>query len=246
MKQQKFHDDSWQISQRLQTIAGYIPDQMRVADIGGDHAFLLLHVAKQGRLQKGIVGEVNRGPYENARDRVKQMGFSSLIDVRMGDGLSEVEPGEVDVVVIAGMGGALIARILDEGKDKLASVKRLVLQPNIGASRVREWLKEHRFQIIDETIVEDAEILYEIIVAEPGDGDAIYRHEKLNPQQLLEIGPILWRKKHPLLKKKLLEEWNGKQKIIKQLERAVSEEARLRKLEVEKEIKEWEKVIACL
>ncbi|SEN05192.1 tRNA (adenine(22)-N(1))-methyltransferase [Lihuaxuella thermophila] len=240
------HQETWQISQRLQTIAGYIPDHMRVADIGGDHAFLLLHVAKQGRLHKGIVGEVNRGPYENARDRVKQMGFSSLIDVRLGNGLSVIKPNEVDVVVIAGMGGSLITRILDEGRDRLESVKRLVLQPNIGASRVREWLMNHRFQIIDETIVEDAEILYEIIVAEPGNGDSAYRDGTLDIKMLLQIGPVLWQKKHPLLKKKLLEEWKGKQKILKQLERAVSEEARSRKLEVEKEIKEWEKVMACL
>lgn len=234
-----------QVSDRLQAIAHYIPDKMRVADIGGDHAFLLLYVARQGRLQKGIVGEVNRGPFENARDRVALMGFSSLIDVRLGDGLSVLNTDEVDVVVIAGMGGALITQILEKGKEKLAGVKRLVLQPNIGGKRVRTWLYENQYEIVAETLVEDADILYEVIVAEPGNEKG-YLQTELRMSQLLEIGPLLWRQRHPLLRQKLLEEQQRREKVFKQLERGKTEEAVKRKEVLEGEIKEWEKVIACL
>ncbi|MBA4493178.1 tRNA (adenine(22)-N(1))-methyltransferase [Paenactinomyces guangxiensis] len=242
----EFLNDDWQISYRLQTIADFIPDQMRVADIGGDHAFLLLHLAKQGRLRRGIVGEINPGPFENAQHRVSMMGYSPLIEVRLGDGLSVVDQDEIDVVVIAGMGGALISQILEEGKEKLSHIKRLVLQPNVGGRRVRTWLNENHFQIIEETIVEEAGIFYEVIAAEPGEGQHLYRHPKLTAGQLLELGPILWRKKHPLLKKKLLEDWRAKQKILRQLENGRSEEARRRKEELEQEMKEWEKVMTWL
>jgi tRNA (adenine22-N1)-methyltransferase len=226
-------------------IAEYVPDDARVADIGGDHALLLLHVAKKGRLKKGIVGEINRGPFENAKKRVAMAGFQELIEVRLGDGLSVLTPDEVDAVVIAGMGGTLIANILEAGKTKLAKVRRLILQPNIGARRVRGWLKENGYRLTDETIVKEAGIFYEIIVAEPGVEEA-YKQAGLPYDILLDVGPLLWRKRHPLLKAKLAAELTGKEKTLKQLAKGKTPAAEERKREMETEIAEWKRVIACL
>ncbi|WP_243648685.1 tRNA (adenine(22)-N(1))-methyltransferase [Hazenella coriacea] len=234
------------LSQRLLTIAQYVPDKKKVADIGADHALLFIHLAKQGRLQKGIVGELNRGPFENAQDRIRRMGLSSFIEVRKGDGLAVLQQGEVEVVVIAGMGGALISQILDEGKEKLSRVERLILQPNIGGKRVRQWLFEHQFTVVEETIVEEAGLFYEIIVAEPGENNSIYEQPLLTQEQLMEIGPILWQKKHSLLRKKLVEDLKGKKNVLKQLEKGRTMEAKRRKQEIEEEMKLWEKVIAWL
>jgi tRNA (adenine22-N1)-methyltransferase len=235
----------WQISKRLQTLAEFVPDRIRVADIGGDHAFLLLHLAKQKRLKKGIVGEINRGPFENAKNRVRLMGYEEVIEVRLGDGLSVLEEGEVDAVVIAGMCGSLIANILEEGKEKLTRVRRLILQPNIGAYRVREWLRQNHFRIVAETIVEEAGILYEIIVAEPGEEDA-YGRSGLPSSLLLEIGPVLWREKHPLLHRKVAEELAAKEKVYQQLAKGKSEEAVIRRKKLADELEQWRKVFTCL
>lgn len=235
----------WQLSERLCTIASYIPDQRTVADIGGDHALLLIHVAKEQRLKKGIVGEINRGPFENARDRIRMAGFSDLIEVRLGDGLGVIQPGEVDVVVIAGMGGALITEILTAGKEKLAQVERLILQPNIGEERVRGWLDENGYRLVDESIVEEEEILYEIIVAEPGRSG--YRaDETLGKALARKVGPLLWEKRHPLLPKKLYARLMGTQRIYQQVCQGKTEQAAVRKRQLEREIKDWEKVIRCL
>lgn len=238
--------EQWDVSQRLQTIAKYVPDKKKVADIGADHALLFIHLAKEGRLHKGIVGELNRGPFENAQDRVRMMGLSSFIEVRQGDGLAVLQQGEVEVIVVAGMGGALISQILEEGKEKLLGVERLILQPNIGGKRVRQWLLKHQFTIIEETIVEEAGIFYEIIVAEPGENPSLYEQPLLTPAQLMEIGPVLWQKKHVLLRKKLMEDLKAKQKVLKQLEKGRTEEALCRKRELLEEIKLWEKVISWL
>src|SRR5699024_3765634 len=118
------------ISDRLSAVARLIPPGRIVADIGSDHAQLLVHLAEHQVLDRGIAGEVNRGPYENAADRVRESGWSDRIDVRLGDGLKVLRPGEADVVVLAGMGGSLIASILSRGKEKLDATTQLVLQPN--------------------------------------------------------------------------------------------------------------------
>ncbi|UWE02813.1 tRNA (adenine(22)-N(1))-methyltransferase [Laceyella sacchari] len=235
----------WQLSERLKTIASFIPDHKRVADIGGDHALLLTLVAKENRLQKGIVGEINRGPHQNASERVKLADLTNLIDVRLGDGLAVIQPGEVEVVVIAGMGGALIASILEQGKDKLAGVERLILQPNIGESRVRCWLEENGFRLVEETIVEEAGIYYEILVAEPGK-PGYAADQILGRDMAREVGPLLWERRHPLLHKKLQEVVAGKRKILRQLNLGKTEQAIARKRELEKEIETWERVIQCL
>lgn len=236
----------WKRSKRLQAIAALIPDNQRVADIGGDHAFLLINLAKEGRLAYGIVGEVNKGPYENAKRNVKKMGVQHLIDVRLGDGLSVFRQGEVDFLVMSGMGGSLITNILEQGKAKLSHIKGMVLQPNVNAKSVRSWLKNHRWQLVKETIVEEAGHRYEVLVSAPGTNPELYRDELVSEELLLEIGPLLWKEKHPLLAHRLVEELRRKKAMLKQLEKGSTETAQ-KKWNVEhKKIRELERVIKWL
>jgi tRNA (adenine22-N1)-methyltransferase len=235
-----------EISDRLKTIASFIPDQAKVADIGADHAHLLIHLAREGRLLKGIAGELNKGPFANAKNRVAMAGYASQIDVRLGNGLEVLTNGEVDVFVIAGMGGALIASILEAGQAKLAGVKRLVLQPNIGSERVRRWLLEHGWQIVAETIVKEEGICYEVIVAEPGVNPTLYQDPILSPSMLLQIGPLLWKQRHPLLREFCQIEYGRKKKAFDQLKQAKSEEAKQKQVQMKKELEELERVIRCL
>lgn len=236
----------WKRSKRLQAIAALIPDNQRVADIGGDHAFLLISLAKEGRLAYGIVGEVNKGPYENAKRNVKKMGVQHLIDVRLGDGLSVLRQGEVDFLVMSGMGGSLITNILEQGKAKLSQIKGMVLQPNVNAKSVRSWLRNHDWQLIKETIVEEAGHRYEVLVSAPGTNPELYRDELVSEELLLEIGPLLWKEKHPLLAHRLVEELRRKKAMLKQLEKGSTETAQ-KKWNVEhKKIRELERVIKWL
>lgn len=237
---------SLELSYRLKAVASYLPSQMHIADIGGDHAFLLLSLAKQKRLKKGIVGEKNEGPFQNAKKNVALTGYAALIDVRKGDGLRVLYSNEVDVVVIAGMGGLLIRQILENGKDKLAGVQRLVLQPNNASFHVREWLVNRQYKITTETIVEENNILYEIIVAEPGVDVTQYSQTAISYGQLLQIGPILWKDKHPLLKRKLEEETLKKERVIRQLQLSDHEESKMKQIFLEQEVKLWEKAIRLL
>lgn len=237
---------SWRLSKRLQAIADFIPDHTRIADIGGDHAFLLIHLAQEGRLAYGIVGEVNQGPYENALNNVQNAGVESQIDVRFGNGLSVIRPREVEFLVLSGMGGALITEILDKGKEKLGHMKGMILQPNIHTAGVRIWLEKHQWQLITETIIHDGDHLYEILVAKPGKNQELYQDEMIRKEILFEIGPLLWKHKHPLLAKRISEEIQRKKSMIKQLEKGKTHTAvEKRRIESDK-IVELERVIKWL
>ena len=133
--------DEKHLSARLACVASLVPAGARVADIGSDHAYLPAALVLDGKIDFAIAGEVVKGPYENAVREIKDHQLEGQVIPRLADGLAAIEPADkVDTITIAGMGGSLIASILEKGKDKLTEIKRLVLQPNVGESQLREWL----------------------------------------------------------------------------------------------------------
>lgn len=239
---QPIHSAGVKCSDRLQAVARWVPPGATVADIGADHAHLLIHLLLRERIKGGIAGELNQGPYENARSQVERSGFSDRIEVRRGDGLSVLKKGEVDTVVIAGMGGPLIAAILEKGKKELSDVRRLVLQPNNGGERVRRWLRENGWIPVGESLVEEGGILYEIIAAERGEDEALYRQPPASEEQLLILGPLLWKEKPPLLSKKWLQELTARERILSQVRSGQTEEAARRAAQLEEEIAQWRRL----
>ncbi|QDR80916.1 tRNA (adenine(22)-N(1))-methyltransferase [Sporomusa termitida] len=181
------------LGQRLQTIAGMVPAGVTMADIGTDHAYLPIYLVKEKIVARAIAGDVHHGPYLSAQNAVAAAQLEQYISVRLGNGLAVLQPGEADVVVIAGMGGANIIAILQACPDITSLVQRLILQPMIAAAPVRLWLHTQGWQIVDEQLVQEEGKLYQIIAAEPGAGP-------LDDQSLYEIGPRLWQSRHPLLR----------------------------------------------
>jgi tRNA (adenine22-N1)-methyltransferase len=230
------------LSKRLETVVKYIPEGSRIADIGSDHAYLPCHVVKNSQVPFAIAGEVVEGPFQSAKSQVQSERLTDRVEVRKGDGLEVISPGEVDCVTIAGMGGALIASILDKGVDKLQGVKRLVLQPNISAVSIRVWLLNHGWELIEEEILEEDGKIYEVLVAEVG--DPLKPYEKENLPSFLLMGPFLAKKKEtPFIKK-----WQGEagnwRRIIGNLEKAADTPENIeKKKELENKIQMVEEVI---
>lgn len=214
-----------QLSKRLSAVASLIPNGSRIADIGSDHAYLPIHLILQGKISLAIAGEKNDGPYQLAKSNVKKFGLTSVIEVRKGDGLEVIEPGEVDVVVIAGMGASLIVQILENGLEKLAQVKRIVVQPNLAAHLLRRWFMEHGWELKEEKIIEEDEQFYEILMAEPGDGQAPYLGlGEREMEQALLMGPYLLKEKNEVFLDKWTGELRKRKRIIASLEQARGEE----------------------
>lgn len=157
------------ISERLKRIASFVPEGARLLDVGSDHAYLPIYLLETQKINYAIAGEVVEGPFESAKANVAESNLSQQIDVRLANGLAAFsEEDAIECIVIAGMGGRLIAEILENGKEKLTSVKRLVLQPNNREDDLRVWLEENEFTIIDEEIMEENDKFYEILIVEPG------------------------------------------------------------------------------
>ncbi|MEO8084114.1 MAG: class I SAM-dependent methyltransferase [Ardenticatenales bacterium] len=188
------------LSPRLARIASFVPDGARLADIGTDHALLPAHLVAAGRVPSAIAVDVRPGAVAQARRTIERCGVADRVAVRLGDGLQALAAGECDCVVVAGLGGPTIARILDAGfRDGAGSASRLVLGPQSAACRVRWWLRRNGWALLDEAFVEDGGIGYSILVAERGDGRSAYRgrvfgeRSALTASMLLHLGPHLTR-----------------------------------------------------
>ncbi|KAA0967034.1 tRNA (adenine-N(1))-methyltransferase [Sporosarcina sp. ANT_H38] len=161
--------NSERLSNRLKAVASFVEEGAVVADIGSDHAYLPCFLIHTKKVEKAVAGEVAKGPYESALKNVRREGFSKEITVRMADGLFAIEKNDaVDTVTIAGMGGPLIATILESGKDRLSQVKRIITQPNIYSRAIREWAVSNEWEIVNEQILKEDGKIYEIIVMEKG------------------------------------------------------------------------------
>ncbi|NOU95446.1 tRNA (adenine-N(1))-methyltransferase [Paenibacillus sp. LMG 31456] len=245
------------LSKRLEMIAEQVPVGSRMADIGSDHALLPSYLAEQGRVSKAVAGEVNLGPYQAAAKQVRDAVLGSIIDVRLGDGLAVIEPGEVDVITIAGMGGALIATILEAGKDKLAGVSMLILQPNVGESFVRMWLLEHDWVLTREQILEEDGKIYEILTAVPAQlteitNEKVYESRRVgegiiaNEELQLKLGPYLLQQPSSVWFLKWKLELDKLEMIRGQLAHSSLQESRSKEQIIEAEMKQIKEVLACL
>ncbi|MFZ3578629.1 tRNA (adenine(22)-N(1))-methyltransferase [Virgibacillus sp. DJP39] len=202
------------ISCRLQRIASYLPKSSHFADIGSDHAYLACYVCLNDPTAKAIAGEVVKGPYNSAKSTVNAYQLESAIDVRLGNGLAVLHKGEVKQVVIAGMGGALIQSILENGKKKIESVERIIVQPNVDEKSVRKWLSSYGYKIVQEEIIEENGHFYEIVVA-----DYVGEVQNLTAKEIV-FGPILLTEKSKIFYKKWESEQQKLRNVMKQLEQA--------------------------
>ena len=130
------------LSERLQIIADRIEPAETMADIGTDHGFLPVFLRESGRCSKVIMTDISFPSLEKARANASRCSaqVQKGIEFRAGDGLHVISPGEVNAVVIAGMGGKLIRDIMSSDMDITCSVNKFVLQPRIGQGHLRRWL----------------------------------------------------------------------------------------------------------
>ncbi len=228
-----------QLSARLFALASMIPKKSRVVDIGTDHAYLPIFLAMRGTHPRVLATEISAGPFARAFACVCEHGMEDRVELRLGDGLDVVEPGEVDVAVMAGMGGSTMVDILQRGSAHRMHLKRLVLQPMSGQETLRRWLDLQGWYPAQEDLIREDDKYYEIIAAEPGSDDAFSRIRH-------RVGPRLLEARNPLLAGYLEDQKKHWQEVLSQLGNSRSEDKTERMEDISGRIEELEEVLAWL
>ncbi len=155
------------LSKRLNQMARWIDHDASIADIGTDHGYLPYYLFQQGKIHNAILCDINQGPLENAKSTFRGSEFSPHAEFRLGSGIEPIENSEVDYVIIAGMGGALIKEIMSKNIEKTNSFKGFFLQPQTEQDILRHWLLENQFQIINDFYAFEDRKYYEAFYAVP-------------------------------------------------------------------------------
>lgn len=231
--------DEKQLSMRLEKAAAYVPKKARLADIGSDHAYLPCALTLNHQIDFAIAGEVVIGPFQTAKEQVERLKLTNTIDVRLGNGLDVLTlEDKITAITICGMGGSLIASILENGiqKKQLSGKERLILQPNIGEYTLRNWLMNHSYQIIAEELIEEDQKKYEIIIAEKSEQVQTYTDQEL------KYGVFLKNTPSTIFIDKWQSELEKKQTILASLKKSSTDQSE--KIQrVEREMKEIEELI---
>ncbi len=156
------------LTPRLQTIAELLPKGCRVGDVGSDHGYLVTYLVEQQWVTKAIATDINQGPVDNAISTLKENNMLDLVEVRLGGGLEPYQGDEIDVAVIAGMGGMLIRDIIQDRIALAKGLEFLILQPMTQQYELRKWLVANDFEIFNEKNVREGNKYYEIFCVKPG------------------------------------------------------------------------------
>ena len=221
-----------ELSKRLKRIAEHVDKCESVADIGTDHGYIPIYLVKEGICKTAIASDINKGPIEKAKVNVAFEGVSNKIKCLLGPGLNPLKVGEVNGVILAGMGGNLTRDILLADMDKVKKYDFIILQPAQNPEVLREFLYKNDYEIIDEDLIKDEGRFYELFKVKYNENS-----EKLvfEDELYYEVSPLLREKNHSLFKEFIEEKINRCETILSFIKED-TEAAKKRKSDLEEKI----------
>lgn len=223
------------LSERMRAAADMVTRGNAVCDVGCDHGFVSIYLVQQGISPRALAMDLREGPLKAAGEHVKAYGLEGQIALRLSDGLHKYKKGEAETLLCAGMGGGLMRRILENEREKTASFRELVLQPQSELEQFRRFLREGGHKILDEEMVEEDGKFYQIIRALPGCGRKAGECREIPDaakEKLCKLedryGPVLLRKKTGVFKSFLDREAAVYERILAELKRQGLGDARRR------------------
>ena len=149
------------LSKRLEEVLKYIDKEDIVADIGCDHGYLGIACLNKGVAFVQLIDN-KEGPLSQAKQNLKNYDTNKYL-LTLSDGLTNLEKN-INTIVICGMGGELIIDIINNHFELVKKMNKIIIQPNSKQYLVREFCNNHNLNIINESILEDMDKIYEIMV----------------------------------------------------------------------------------
>lgn len=227
--EERQHDVKGMMSQRMLRTAAMVTKGNKVADVGCDHAYTSIYLVQNGIAPEVVAMDVNAGPLERAKENVRRFSLWDKIELRLSDGLAALYPREVDTVLIAGMGGPLMERILASYPETVRMLKELVLQPQSEIPEVRRFLHCIGYRILAEDMLFEEGKYYVILRAE-------HKNEASWNELEYRYGKLLLDSKSEVLARYLEEEREKAESLLAELSKADTEKAKGRSEELVKEL----------
>lgn len=169
-----------ELSNRLQAVADLLDSHEAIADIGCDHGFVSIYLIESNKASRVLAMDVNKGPLERAAEHVNEKRLSTYIETRLSDGAKALEfikdengtsKLEVQAALIAGMGGRLMIRIIQDSFDKFTSMEEFVLQPQSEIPKVRAFVRQMGYHIEKENMILEDGKYYPMMKVVRGNGN---------------------------------------------------------------------------
>ena len=214
------------LSKRMYAVAAMVTNGYVLADVGTDHAYVPIALVQQKKIPRAIAMDINKGPLMHATEHIAMCQLEDYIETRLSDGVEGLKINEADSILIAGMGGELVIHILTEGEEVCRQAKELILQPQSELWKVRKFLREHKYKIIDEDMVLEDGKYYPMMKVIPVEKDPFWEGK---PESIIApcdmYGPILLKNGNPTLRKFLVKQHKQLTKILHGLESQPESEA---------------------
>lgn len=242
------------LSGRLQALVEMVTPGMRVVDVGCDHGFVSISLVQRGISPSVLAMDVRKGPLSRAQEHIAEYGCAEYIETRLSDGLQEYREGEADSLICAGMGGRLMMKILEEGRQKAQGLQELILQPQSELSLFRRFLRKEGYCLLDENILYEEgkyyflmKVRYKGAVQTADPVVEVSAEEMVIPQILADkFGPLLLQRRSLVLKQFLQDSLENMSQIEQNLSVNPNERARQRLAEIRQEIKDLKEALSLM
>ncbi len=223
-----------ELSARMQALADMVSEGSIVCDVGCDHGWVSIYLIQQGIASKVIAMDVGKGPLERAKEHIRSYHLENYIETRLSDGLSELQIGEADCMVCAGMGGPLMMRILTQGREKAYDMKELILQPQSEIALFRAFLRQEGYKVVAEDMVYEDGKYYPMMKVTPSKN----RTKEIPEEQPLfdAFGEMLLTEKHPVLQAYIDHSIKQEKELLQHLAKQETTRAEERMGQIEEEL----------
>ncbi|MCR5678244.1 MAG: class I SAM-dependent methyltransferase [Agathobacter sp.] len=191
----------------MEAVAAMVTPGYKICDVGTDHAYIPIYLVQSGANPSALAMDLREGPLSRADEHIRDYHLEDRIATRLSDGIEALQDGEADSLIIAGMGGEVVLHILKAFPEKCRHFKEMILQPQSDVDKVRRYLRENDFKIVDEDMILEDGKYYPMFKVVPLSCGESWQKMKENARIVCDLyGPLLLRNGNPVLRKFLVKE----------------------------------------